>query len=658
MSQVDEVRAAADIVKVVGDYVKLRKAGANYMGLCPFHQEKTPSFAVHPAKQIFHCFGCGVGGDVFKFVMMIDNLTFPEALRRLAEKVGVTLSDTFGQATYDANARVRAALYKMHEAAAKFFAGQLSGTAEGRLARAYLEDRGLTDEVVGRFRLGYAPADGQALTRHLSGALHQMVQGGAPYPSADGLQGGALDRMAQSGAGYESELLEKSGLVVRDAERNRHYDRFRRRIIFPIANESGRIVAFAGRALGDEQPKYLNSPETPIYTKSRLLYHLERAGPAIRKADQAILVEGYMDCIAVAASGIENVVASCGTSLTESHIRILARYARRVVVNYDPDAAGMAAVERSIPGLLDGLSGFDAREGRQAISEGLSEARAARRAGEDKMLDQFLENTFEVRVLPLPVGLDPDSFIRKYGVAAYRGLLARAPTYVDYLTERAATAHDLGKPEGKVAVANAVLPYIAKVPNILQRAALVNQLAERLHLDQGLLREELRRGAVRPETRIQPESAAPKTTTAEKELLRAFMEDQGLADELLPQMVEQGMLEGLVTEPIFKRFLELRVRGESAEPIALEEPLSAEARRALYESLFWAVEPPDRGRIDRHLRALQARKARRQLDKLRGAIQEAIQSKDWEKVRQLEQSNAGLEKELRGLEEGRKMSIH
>ena len=172
MSQVDEVRAAADIVKVVGDYVKLRKAGANYMGLCPFHQEKTPSFAVHPAKQIFHCFGCGVGGDVFKFVMMMDNLTFPEALRRLAEKVGVTLSDTFGDATYDANARVRAALYKMHEAAAKFFAGQLSGTAEGRLARAYLEDRGLTDEVVGRFRLGYAPADGQALTRHLSEALH------------------------------------------------------------------------------------------------------------------------------------------------------------------------------------------------------------------------------------------------------------------------------------------------------------------------------------------------------------------------------------------------------------------------------------------------------------------------------------------------------
>jgi DNA primase len=592
MSQVDEVRAAADIVKVVGDYVKLRKAGANYMGLCPFHQEKTPSFAVHPAKQIFHCFGCGVGGDVFKFVMMIDNLTFPEALRRLAEKVGVTLSDTFGDVAYDANARVRAALYKMHEAAAKFFAGQLSGTAEGRLARAYLEDRGLTDEAVGRFRLGYAPADGQALTRHLAGA------------------------------GYEPELLEKSGLLVRDAERDRHYDRFRRRIIFPIANDSGKVVAFAGRALGDEQPKYLNSPETPIYTKGRVLYHLDRAGPAIRKLDYAILVEGYMDCIAVASSGIENVAACCGTSLTEGQIRLLARYSRRVVVNYDPDSAGVAATERSLALLL--------------------------------------EEGFEAKVLALPGGLDPDSFIRKKGVAAYRDLLAGARTYIDYLTDRALATHNINTPEGKVAAANAVLPYLARVPNPMLRAELANRLAERLHLDERLLADELRRaaGAPRSEMRLQPESAAPKATTAEKELLRAFMEDQELADELLPQIVEQGMLEGLVTEPIFKRYLELRRQGENAEPTALEEPLNAEARRALYESLFWAVEPPDRGRIDRHLRSLRARRARRQLDKLRGAIQEAIQLNDWGKVRELEQTKSGLENELRGLEEGGKISIH
>ena len=571
------------------------------MGLCPFHREKTPSFAVHPTKQIFHCFGCGVGGDVFKFVMMIDNLTFPEALRRLAEKVGVTLSDNFGDAAYDANARVRAALYKIHEAAAKFFAGQLSGTAEGRLAQAYLEDRGLSEEVVGRFRLGYAPADGQALTRHLIGALHQMVQGGAEY---------------------ESELLEKSGLVGHDAERNRRYDRFRRRIIFPIANDSGKVVAFAGRALGDEQPKYLNSPETPIYSKGRVLYHLNQAAQAIRKLDYTILVEGYMDCIAVASSGIENVVASCGTSLTEGQIRLLARYSHRVVVNYDPDSAGVAATERSLALLL--------------------------------------EEGFEAKVLALPGGLDPDSFIRKEGSGRYRELLAGAPSYIDYLTDRAMATHNMNTPEGKVGAANAVMPYLAKVPNPMLRVELASRLAERLRLDERLLREELRRvaGTARSEIRIQPESAAAKATTAEKELLRAFMEDQGLADELLPQMVDQGMLEGLVTEPIFKRFLELRRQGENVGPAALEEPLSAEARRALYESLFWAVEPPDRGRIDRHLRALRTRKARRQLDKLRVAIQEAIQLHDWPRVRELEQSKADLENEVRGLEEGRKISIH
>jgi len=601
MSQVDEVRAAADIVKVVGDYVKLRKAGANYMGLCPFHQEKTPSFAVHPAKQIFHCFGCGVGGDVFKFVMMIDNLTFPEALRRLAEKVGVTLSDTFGDATYDANARVRAALYKIHEAAAKFFAGQLSGTAEGRVARAYLEDRGLTDEVVGRFRLGYAPGDGQALTRHLTGVLRQMAQGGA---------------------GSESELLEKSGLTVRDAERNRHFDRFRRRIIFPIANDSGRVVAFAGRALGDEQPKYLNSPETPIYTKGRVLYHLDRAAQAIRKLDYAILVEGYMDCIAVAWSGIENVVASCGTSLTEGQIRLLARYSRRLVVNYDPDSAGVAATERS-PELV-------------------------------------VEEGFEAKVLALPGGLDPDSFIRKQGPGPYRELLAGAPSYIEYLTDRALAAHGIETPEGKVGAANAVLPFLAKVPNPMLRAELANRLAQRLRLDEHLLAEEVRRAAraAGSAVRIEPESAALKATTAEKELLRAFMEDQALADELLPQMAEQGMLEGLVTEPIFKRFQELRRCGESAEPTALEEPLSAEARRTLYESLFWAVEPPDRGRIDRHLRALRARRARRELDKLPEAIQAAVRTHDLARLRELDQLKLNLQNELRGLDEGRKISHH
>jgi DNA primase len=293
-----------------------------------------------------------------------------------------------------------------------------------------------------------------------------------------------------------------------------------------------------------------------------------------------------------------------------------------VVVNYDPDSAGVAATERSLALLL--------------------------------------EEGFEAKVLALPGGLDPDSFVRKKGAGAYRELLAGARSYIDYLTDRALTTYDITTPEGKVGAANAVLPYLAKVPNPMLRAELATRLAQRLRLDERLLADELRRvaGTARSEMRIQPESAVPKATTAEKELLRAFIEDQALADELLPQMVDQGMLEGLVTEPIFKRFLELRRQGESAEPATLEEALGAETRRALYESLFWAVEPPDRGRIEGHFRALRARRARRQLDKLPEAIQQAVQANDLPRLRELDQLKLNLQNELRGLDAGRKISHH
>ncbi len=580
MIQAGEVRTAADIVKIVGDYVKLRKAGANFMGLCPFHQEKTPSFAVHPTKQIFHCFGCGVGGDVFKFVMMIENLSFPEALRRVAEKAGVPIREQYRDETMDANARERTTLHKIHEAAAKFFASQLGGTAEGRAARAYLADRGLSDETVGRFRIGYAPSDGQALTRRLQEA------------------------------GFEAEILVKSGLILRDAEGKRTYDRFRRRIVFPIARESGKVVAFGGRALGDDQPKYLNSPETPIYTKSRLLYHLDRAGSAIRKLDYAILVEGYMDCIAVASGGIENVVATCGTSLTEGQTRLLARYSRRVVVNYDPDSAGVAATERS--------------------------------------LNLLLEQGFEAKVLALPGGLDPDSFIRRQGADAYRERLASVPTYLDYLTERAAAEHGLERPEGKIAAANALMPYLAKVPNAMLRAELASRVAERFRLDERLLREELRHaaGEGRKGIRLHADAGALKATPAEKQLLRAFMESEELADEFLAPLVESGDCEGLAMEGIFRRLLEARRAGESLEASSLELRLEAGDQRLLYESAFASAEPPDRTDVLGCLRALRRRKAEKERERLQMEIQSAEREKDQARLVKLLEAKARLAKEL------------
>jgi DNA primase len=589
MSQVDQVRAAADIVKIVGDYVKLRKAGANFMGLCPFHQEKTPSFAVHPTKQIFHCFGCGVGGDVFKFVMMMDNLSFPEALRRVAEKVGITIRDREGGEGSDARARERAALYKLHEAAAKFYAAQLGATAEGRAARGYLADRGLNDETVAQFRLGYAPANGQALASHLSSL------------------------------GLSTEVVERSGLVLSasSGEGNRRFDRFRRRIIFPIANESGKVVAFGGRALGDDQPKYLNSPETPIYTKGRVLFHLDRAGSAIRKLDYAILVEGYMDCIAVASSGIENVVATCGTSLTEGQIRLLARYTRRAVVNYDPDSAGTAATQRS--------------------------------------LDLLLEEGFEAKVLALSGGLDPDSFVRKLGAAAYREKLAAAPTYLDYLTERAASQNDMSRPEGKVAAANAVLPYLARVPNAMLRAELANRLAERLRLDSRLLLEELKRtsrtrGQV--PSRGEPGSLhveAPKTqaTPAEKKLLRAFFDSDEMAGEFLPRLVTSGACEGLAAEGIFRRLFELYTDGEKLEINHVEEWFDGPAQRLVYESVMESSETPSREVLSGCVLSLEKRRGLRERERLQREIQAAEREGDLARLNQLRAAKARVDKELR-----------
>jgi len=595
MSQVDQVRSAADIVKVVGDYVKLRKAGANYMGLCPFHSEKTPSFAVHPVKQIFHCFGCGVGGDVFKFVMLIENLSFPEALERLAEKVGVHLEERAGGATYDASTKLRAGLLKLHEVAGKFYATQLGGTAEGRVARAYLADRGMTDEIVGRLRIGYAPGDGQALTRYLASV------------------------------GFDQETLARSGLVLSDAERQRPYDRFRRRVIFPIANESGKVVAFAGRGLGDEQPKYLNSPETPIYTKSRLLYNLDRAGQTIRKLDYAILVEGYMDCITVAASGIENVVASCGTSLTEGQIRLLSRYTRRVVVNYDPDTAGQAATERSLNLLLE--EGFEAKV--LALPAAGAEGGTAGSGGSQAKLD-------------------PDAFIKKRGVEAYRALLGTAPSYLDYLTERAATTHDLRTPEGKVAAANAVLPFLAKVPNPLLRNELSGRLAERLRLDGRLLRNELARAASsgRTEVRVTEEVAGAQANHAVKQLLRHCLESPEIAEAVLPQVLETGAVRGLPGEEVFKRLWEARERGESLDVTSSEVDISDADRKLVYEALFWPGGPPNLEVALGALRSLQTDQHERELRNLQAEIEAAQKRGDQCRLAELSTAKLKLRKEL------------
>src|ERR1700726_1326977 len=423
----ERVKQQADIVQVIGEYVRLKKSGQNFTGLCPFHAEKSPSFAVHPVKQIYHCFGCGVGGDVFKFVMEMDKVAFPEAIRVVAEKCGITIPRPKTSSPEERKEnQQRTLLVEMHREAQTFFVQQLGGTLEGKAARAYLEDRGLDKDAIARFGIGYAPSGGDALLRFLKSK-------------------------------YKEPLLIESGLVSRDQSGGaRMYDRFRRKITFPIANESGKIVAFGCRALGDDQPKYLNSPETPIYSKSNVLYHLDRAKEALRRADFAVLVEGYMDAIAVARAGISNVVASCGTSLAEPQIKLLSRFTKRVIVNYDPDTAGQLATERSISLLL--------------------------------------EQGHEVRVLALPGGKDPDSFIRAQGAAGYTKLLDEAPPYVDYLISRAAKM-DLTSAEGKLRAVNFLMPYVQRVPDRILRSEWATRIAQQLRIEEPVLRESMRKAA-------------------------------------------------------------------------------------------------------------------------------------------------------------------
>src|SRR5438445_1554363 len=426
----EKLKQQADIVRVVGEYVRLKKTGKDFSGLCPFHQEKTPSFTVSPIKQIFYCFGCGKGGDVYNFVMDMEKCEFPEAVKLVAEKCGIPIPRPKERSPEERKEnQQRAVLVEMHREAQTFLVKQLEGTLEGKAARAYLEDRGLDKATIERFGIGYAPSGGDALLRHLKPKCNDK-------------------------------LLVDSGLVSRDQSAGRLFDRFRRRITFPISNESGKIVAFGARALGDDMPKYLNSPETPIYSKSNVLYHMDRAKEALRRQDFAILVEGYMDAIAVARAGISNVVASCGTSLAEPQIKLLGRFTRRVIVNYDPDTAGQAETERS--------------------------------------LSLLLEHDFEVRVLALPpVGdkkADPDLFIRERGKEEYLKLLKEAPPYVDYLIARARQM-DLTTGEGKLRAVNFLLPYVQKIPNRILRSEWATRIAQQLRLDEPVLRAALSKAA-------------------------------------------------------------------------------------------------------------------------------------------------------------------
>jgi DNA primase len=387
-------------------------------GLCPFHEEKTPSFSVDPSSQLFYCFGCQTGGDIFKFVMLYEKVGFREAVELLAERFGVPIPVS-SRPRDDRLERIRDAV----SLAEAFFNERLRSPV-GKRCRSYLERRGIGDEAAERLGLGYAPDSWDALRNHL-----------------------ASNR-------FKAEEMAAAGLVLARKDGSGHYDRFRDRLIFPIHDVSGRTLAFGGRALGDAEPKYMNSPETPAYTKGNHLYGLDQARDAVRRKGFAIVVEGYLDLAALVQAGFDNVVASLGTALTPGQAQLLARYANRVLVSYDGDSAGAAATVRS--------------------------------------LDLLLGRGFDVHVVDLPDKLDPDDFIRKEGAQAFGRLVEGAPTYLEFLVSREARKRDLDRPEERVAAANAVLPHLARLDSAIERASWAGRLADALRIEDDVVLQELK----------------------------------------------------------------------------------------------------------------------------------------------------------------------
>ncbi len=515
MEFVQQLKASVDIVRVIGEYVRLRKASGNRLqGLCPFHNEKTPSFSVYVDIQAYKCFGCGATGDVIKFVEQIENLSFYEALKSLAEQFSIPMPKRAGYS--DPESKLRGSLYDMNELALKLFRAGYRSQAAAQ-AREYVARRGLTPELVEQFGLGFADPTGQALTRKLRAE------------------------------GFSAEQIEASGLA-RKREDGGFYDYFRGRLIFPIHSESGKVVAFAGRTLRDEEPKYLNSPQTKIYHKSDVLYNLNRARNSIRKVEHSILVEGYMDVIGVFSAGVEQVVASCGTAITSSQVRSLKRHSDRIVVNFDPDRAGAAAAERSI--------------------------------------QMFLDEGMHVRVLELEGGLDPDEYVKENGADVYRRKVETASNFFHWLADRARKKFDVSSAEGRMQGFQLLLPAIQRIPDKLERLAVVNDVAAYLRVDPGAVLDQFRKAAAERKpvaVRKQTVSAVPK---AEKILIQKMLRDSEACAAALPQVAELPNLGRLAAGRIFEAIVTAASQGEAIEFSRIEGRLDDTTKALLHDIAF------------------------------------------------------------------------
>jgi DNA primase len=571
---IDDLRRQADIVRVIQDYVTLKKAGANWVARCPFHKETKPSFSVNPAKEIFYCFGCQKGGSVFNFVMEIERVTFPEAIKIVAEKSGVPLPKMIDDGRFEARKRESDQVIELNQWALQWWTDQLQSKAATSV-RQYLKQRGLSDETAQTFRVGFAPDSWEALSTHLR----------------------------QKGATQEQ--LERSGLVVKKDEGG-SYDRFRGRLMFPVFDAQGRPVAFGGRTLDPEgEPKYLNSPETPAYTKGRHLFGLNLTRDEIRRQEFAILVEGYLDLIVPYQFGVRNMVASLGTALTPEQVKLVARFARKVVVNYDGDRAGVQAAKRAIETLL----------------------------AED----------IEVKVLVLPDNADPDDFIRKYGVTEYQQRRSKAQPQIQFVIDQALRDRNLHNPADKAAAVEETLPFVRAVRGRIQRREYFDIAMDALRVQPDQRRElwQKTRGAASGDTTtVQQVVIRPlKPTVAEEQILGLLLGSEELRKIVLPRL-EASDYDGLATAPLFRALVKLNddeseINFDSLSAETADNPAVGELLARLM--LADGIENFDEAltRADSCVDALRLMKLDRQIDELSSEVAEAERAGEAERRDQL-----------------------
>jgi DNA primase len=592
---IQEVLLRADIVDIVGEYVHLKKSGANYKGLCPFHGEKTPSFTVSPSKGLYHCFGCRASGDVVRFLMQHEHLTFPETVRLLASRYGVRIPDTSSGGQQD----TLQPLYALHEAAATFFHQCLLRDPAAQQARLYCRQRQISSEMATRFRLGYAPSRWEALA-------HEMQR-----------------------QGFSEEMLVQSGLVGTRDRKPGIYDRFRHRLMFPIHDRQGRPVAFGGRLLegsdASHAPKYLNSPETPIFRKSRILYGLHLARHSMRQEGCALIVEGYTDVIACHRQGVTNAIGTLGTALTEQHVGLLRGLVPEVVLVFDGDTAGGAAAERSI-----GL---------------------------------FLEAEMRVRIVELPSGEDPDSLLQRRGREPFVQHVKEAATFLEFLLARSGRFSDLQTPTGRADCVSRLLPFIRKVTNQVERWGYVELLAKKIGVPVEVVHRELesrssRSGrqqrapavAARSVQEPAPMPAAPSLPPVEYDLLRLILHDGSWFEQVRRQVTPDDFQEPLLRD-IYALLLRLAPWDEQAVFPRLTEQVEHEAQRQVLakmatEPLFGDAAGRDKMLHD-YLRQLRQRRLQARLFQLKDAIREAEQRRDATEQQRLLRAYAGLRQEMR-----------